>query len=59
MDEIGMILNPDDERKRDQGMKQHAFNELISQRLSLHRPVPDTRYRYPNGMTLARAIVPL
>jgi len=53
MDEIGMILNSKDEKKRDEGMKQHAFNELISQRLSLHRPVPDTRnplckaVRYP------------
>jgi len=54
LDEIGMILNSDDERKRDEGLKQHAFNELISQRLSLHRPVPDTRnplcksLRYPS-----------
>ena len=43
---MGMIMNSDDEKKRDEGMKRHAFNELISQRLGLSRTVPDTRYSY-------------
>jgi len=42
-EDIGMIKSEYDQQKHDEGMKQHAFNELISQRLSLHRSIPDTR----------------
>lgn len=35
----------DEERLRVEGYEKHAFNELISERIGLHRDVPDTRHK--------------
>ncbi|KAI0239338.1 Polypeptide N-acetylgalactosaminyltransferase 11 [Lamellibrachia satsuma] len=43
--QLGIIRNPEDQKKRDEGYTRYAFNSLISDRLSLHRQIPDTRHR--------------
>ena len=40
---LGIIQNNEDERIRDEGYKNHAFNELISNRLGIYREIQDTR----------------
>ncbi|XP_054767979.2 polypeptide N-acetylgalactosaminyltransferase 11-like [Lytechinus pictus] len=42
-DELGLVRNDEERAIRDRGYRQHAFNELISQRVGLHRNVTDTR----------------
>lgn len=42
-DEQGIIRNPEEKLMRDEGMKKHAFNELVSERLGFHRNITDTR----------------
>ncbi|EFA04575.1 polypeptide N-acetylgalactosaminyltransferase 35A [Tribolium castaneum] len=43
LSQLGLVKNIDDQRKKDEGYKKHAYNVLISERLSYHRDVPDTR----------------
>lgn len=38
-----MVKNVEEQEVRDEGYKQHAFNVLISNKLSYHRNIPDTR----------------
>lgn len=39
-----MIHSESERKQRDEGMRKHAFNVLISDRIGYHRQVPDTRY---------------
>lgn len=41
--ELGLVKTLEDQRKKDEGYKKHAYNVLISERLSFHREIPDTR----------------
>uniref|UniRef100_T1JAX5 Polypeptide N-acetylgalactosaminyltransferase n=1 Tax=Strigamia maritima TaxID=126957 RepID=T1JAX5_STRMM len=43
IEDIGLVRSPDDQKVRDDGNRQHSFNLLVSNRLSFHRAVPDTR----------------
>jgi polypeptide N-acetylgalactosaminyltransferase len=38
-----MVHSPEEQRLRDQGYKNHAFNVLVSHKLGYHRQIPDTR----------------
>lgn len=40
---IGLIRNEEDVERREMGYSQHAFNELVSERIGFFREVPDTR----------------
>lgn len=39
----GIIRNPEERKLRVEGMRKHAFNELISERIGFHRNITDTR----------------
>ncbi|XP_034195831.2 polypeptide N-acetylgalactosaminyltransferase 35A [Osmia lignaria lignaria] len=45
LDELGMIRNFDDQRKREEGYKNYSFNILVSDNIGLHRELPDTRHK--------------
>ncbi|XP_072761861.1 polypeptide N-acetylgalactosaminyltransferase 35A [Anoplolepis gracilipes] len=45
LDELGMVKNVEDQRKRDMGYKNYAFNVLISDNLGVRRQIPDTRHK--------------
>ncbi|KAL5007710.1 hypothetical protein ScPMuIL_016516 [Solemya velum] len=61
--ELGRIFNEKDREMRDHGYKDHAFNQLVSDRLSLHRKIPDTRNElckeivYPSQLPTASIII--
>lgn len=42
--ELGMVTNARDQTLKDEGYKVHAYNILVSNRLSLNRSIPDTRH---------------
>lgn len=42
-EERGIIHNPEEKLMREEGMRKHAFNELVSERIGLHRNITDTR----------------
>ncbi|KAK7789740.1 hypothetical protein R5R35_010989 [Gryllus longicercus] len=44
LNDLGLVRNLEDQNIRDEGYSKHAFNVLVSQKLSLHRTVPDTRH---------------
>lgn len=60
---LGIIQNNEDERIRDEGYKNHAFNELISNRLGIYREIQDTRdarcqrRTYPSLLPSASVII--
>ena len=41
---LGLIKTIQEKKEREEGFKKHAFNTLISSRLSYHRNIPDTRH---------------
>ena len=41
---LGIVRNEDEKMIRDNGYRQHAFNELVSSRIGLHRNATDTRH---------------
>lgn len=41
--ELGLVANLQEKEIKDEGYKIHAYNVLVSNRLSLHRKIPDTR----------------
>lgn len=43
LNELGVVKNEEEQKIREEGYKQHAFNVLISNKLSYHRSIPDTR----------------
>ncbi|KAJ8313677.1 hypothetical protein KUTeg_008238 [Tegillarca granosa] len=43
LNELGIIKTPNDQKLRDEGTRQHAFNQLISDRIGFHRSLPDSR----------------
>ncbi|KAK4292592.1 hypothetical protein Pmani_034656 [Petrolisthes manimaculis] len=61
--DLGMVKTHQDQEEKESGYRLHAFNTLISSRLSLHRPVPDTRNRrchaieYPVQLPSASVVV--
>nr|XP_012148376.1 PREDICTED: polypeptide N-acetylgalactosaminyltransferase 35A [Megachile rotundata] len=63
LDELGMIKNLDDQRKREEGYKNYAFNVLISDNIGLDRKLPDTRHKlcqmqqYPNKLPNASIVI--
>lgn len=38
-----VVVNGDEKEEENNGFKKHAFNELASKKISLHRSIPDTR----------------
>ncbi|XP_021343161.1 polypeptide N-acetylgalactosaminyltransferase 11-like isoform X2 [Mizuhopecten yessoensis] len=60
---LGVIRTPEDQRLRDEGHRQHAFNLLISDRLGFHRAIPDSRNKrcvnetYPVDLPEASVII--
>lgn len=42
---LGLVRTQQDKKIRDEGFKKHAFNVLISNQLSYHRSIPDTRHK--------------
>ena len=44
LESLGMIRTEEDKRIKDEGVKKHSFNLLISNRLGYHREIPDTRH---------------
>lgn len=40
-----MVKNFEDQQKRDEGYKNHAFNILVSDNIGIHRNLPDTRHK--------------
>ncbi|KYN22322.1 PREDICTED: polypeptide N-acetylgalactosaminyltransferase 35A-like [Trachymyrmex cornetzi] len=63
LDELGMVKNLEDQRKRDEGYKDYAFNILISDNLGVRRNIPDTRHKlckmqkYPANLPNASIII--
>ncbi|XP_064087973.1 polypeptide N-acetylgalactosaminyltransferase 11-like [Macrobrachium nipponense] len=61
--ELGLVKTKEDQQEKEQGYRLHAFNTLVSTRLSLHRPIPDTRDKrckdivYPTVLPPASVIV--
>ncbi|XP_050575645.1 polypeptide N-acetylgalactosaminyltransferase 35A [Bombus affinis] len=45
LDELGMVKNFEDQRKRDEGYKNYSFNILVSDNIGMHREIPDTRHK--------------
>lgn len=41
--DLGLVRNKEDQAVKDAGYKIHAYNVLISNKLSYHREIPDTR----------------
>ncbi|CAB3375722.1 Hypothetical predicted protein [Cloeon dipterum] len=61
--EIGMVRSLEEQRIRDQGYKNHAFNTLVSHKLGYHREIPDTRnalcadQKYPDELPSASIVI--
>uniref|UniRef100_UPI00358E5217 polypeptide N-acetylgalactosaminyltransferase 11 n=1 Tax=Myxine glutinosa TaxID=7769 RepID=UPI00358E5217 len=61
--ELGMIYSVDDQDVRDFGYQRHAFNLLISNRLGVLRPIPDTRHprcadkEYPSPLPQTSVVI--
>lgn len=45
LNELGMVKTIEEQQIRDEGYRVHAFNTLVSQQLSFHREIPDTRHK--------------
>ncbi|RZC32985.1 polypeptide N-acetylgalactosaminyltransferase 35A [Asbolus verrucosus] len=43
INELGLVRTLEDQQKKEDGYKKHAYNVLISDQLSYHRDIPDTR----------------
>ncbi|XP_066251295.1 polypeptide N-acetylgalactosaminyltransferase 35A-like isoform X1 [Euwallacea similis] len=48
---LGLVQNPEEQEIKDEGYKIHAYNVLISNKLSLHREIPDTRHALCKNVT--------
>ena len=56
LDELGMVRNMEEQRKREEGYKNFAFNTLVSDNLSLLRDVPDTRHYLCRNQTYSKSL---
>ncbi|XP_046594682.1 polypeptide N-acetylgalactosaminyltransferase 35A isoform X1 [Neodiprion lecontei] len=56
LDEIGMVKNFEEQQKRDEGYKNYAFNVLVSDQLSLHREIPDTRHKLCQSLVYDKSL---
>ncbi|XP_046742412.1 polypeptide N-acetylgalactosaminyltransferase 35A-like [Diprion similis] len=56
LDEIGMVKNFEEQQKRDEGYKNYAFNVLVSDQLSLHREIPDTRHKLCQSLVYEKSL---
>ena len=52
--ELGFVNNKEEERLREEGFKNYAFNLLISNRLGYKRDIPDTRHARCNSVNYTR-----
>lgn len=58
-----MIRNMEDQHKHEEGYKQYAYNILVSDNLSLHRKIPDTRNKlclqqeYPKNLANVSIVI--
>lgn len=63
LDELGLVRNIDEQREREIGYKNHAFNTLVSDKLGKNRKIPDTRNKlclneqYPSILPNASIII--
>ncbi|XP_034945059.1 polypeptide N-acetylgalactosaminyltransferase 35A [Chelonus insularis] len=63
LDELGLVRNYEDQRKRDEGYKKYAFNGLVSDNIGINRELPDTRNKlcssieYPSKLPNASVII--
>ncbi|XP_045109326.1 polypeptide N-acetylgalactosaminyltransferase 11-like isoform X1 [Portunus trituberculatus] len=63
LEELGLVKTHRDQEEKEQGYRLHAFNSLISSRLSPHRSVPDTRNKrckdivYPDQLPMASIVI--
>ncbi|XP_050725170.1 polypeptide N-acetylgalactosaminyltransferase 35A-like isoform X2 [Eriocheir sinensis] len=63
LEELGLVKTHQDQEIKEKGYRLHAFNSLISSRLSPHRSVPDTRNKrchdiaYPDQLPTASIII--
>ncbi|XP_031848535.1 polypeptide N-acetylgalactosaminyltransferase 35A [Nomia melanderi] len=63
LDELGIVRNYDDQRKRSEGYKNYAFNVLVSDNLGIHRVLLDTRHKlcqtqnYPTNLSSASIVI--
>nr|CAG4651656.1 EOG090X02IK [Triops cancriformis] len=63
LEKLGLVQSASDKYVRQEGYKNHAFNTLISQRLSMRREIPDTRNKlcktqqYHSGLPKASIVV--
>ncbi|XP_043273396.1 polypeptide N-acetylgalactosaminyltransferase 35A-like isoform X2 [Venturia canescens] len=63
LEELGMIRNMEDQRKHEEGYRQYAYNILVSDNLSLHRKIPDTRNKlcsqqeYPKNLPNVSVVI--
>ncbi|XP_033323717.1 polypeptide N-acetylgalactosaminyltransferase 35A isoform X1 [Megalopta genalis] len=63
LDELGIVRNYDDQKKRDEGYKNYAFNVLVSDNIGTHRVLPDTRHKlcqtqqYPSNLPSASIVI--
>ncbi|XP_063613612.1 polypeptide N-acetylgalactosaminyltransferase 11-like [Penaeus indicus] len=63
LQELGLVKTKEDQEEKDNGYRLHAFNTLISSRLSVHRAIPDTRdkrckdLQYPHNLPKASIVV--
>ncbi|XP_019763497.2 polypeptide N-acetylgalactosaminyltransferase 35A [Dendroctonus ponderosae] len=61
--DLGLVRNSQEQEWRDEGFKNHAFNVLISKKLSYFRDIPDTRnalcknLTYPTDLPKASIII--
>ncbi|RUS73536.1 hypothetical protein EGW08_018694 [Elysia chlorotica] len=60
---LGEIVTEEDQRNYDSGFHSHAFNQMLSDKLSLQRPLPDVRLqkckdkKYPEDLPTASVII--
>ncbi|KAG0720702.1 Polypeptide N-acetylgalactosaminyltransferase 35A [Chionoecetes opilio] len=63
LEELGLVKTHVDQQVKEDGYRLHAFNSLISSRLSPHRSVPDTRHKrckdivYPSQLPTASIVI--
>lgn len=63
LDELGLVRNIEDQKKRDDGYKKYAFNTLVSDNIGISRTIPDTRnklcsaIKYSNKLPNASIVI--